>query len=146
MSCCSARIACVDVPALALQPVLRAHPEWAEGPVVIVPDDRPRAPILWANRAARKVRIQRGMSFSEAKALSSTLRAEVVPEHELLAAIDAIFDQLLSFSPHIEPALDQPGLFWIDPSGLSGLFGDLQKWAASILEALRAERFIATVI
>jgi protein ImuB len=146
VSCSTARIACVDVPALALQLVLRAHPEWAEGPVVIVPDDRPRAPILWANRAARQVRIQRGMCFSEAKALSATLRAEVVPEHEQLAAIDAIFDRLLLFSPHIEPALDQPGLFWLDPSGLSSLFGDLSKWATSILEALRAERFIASVV
>ena len=60
------RVACVDVPALALQLVLRAHPEWASDPVVIVTDDRPRAPIVWANRAARAVRIHRGMCFSEA--------------------------------------------------------------------------------
>jgi len=51
------RVACVDVPALALQLVLRAHPEWAQDPVVIVTDDRPRAPIVWANRAARAVGI-----------------------------------------------------------------------------------------
>ncbi len=30
------RIACVDVPALPLQLVLRSHPEWGDEPVVVV--------------------------------------------------------------------------------------------------------------
>lgn len=140
------RIACVDVPALSLQLVLRAHPEWAQDPVVIVADDRPRAPIVWANRAARAVAIHRGMSFSEAKALTSILHAEVVTEHAIHDAIDELFELLLKLSPHIEPAMDQAGLFWIDPSGLSGLFGDLQRWAGAIEHALLLERFVCSVV
>jgi protein ImuB len=141
----SPRVACVDVPAIALQLVLRAHESWVQEPVVVVTDDRPRAPIVWANRAARQVAIHRGMSFSEAKALSSVLHAEVVPEHVVLAAIDAIFEQLLLLCPHIEPALDQPGLFWLDPNGLGSMFGDLERWARAIREVLRAERYVSSI-
>ena len=98
-------IACADVPALALQLVLRAHPDWRDDPVVVVEDDRPFAPIVWANRVARAHAIQRGMSFAQAKALSARLHAEVVAEHEIDSAIDALFDRLLPFSPGIEPVL-----------------------------------------
>lgn len=138
--------ACVDVPALALQLVLRAHPDWQSDPVVVVEDDRPLAAIVWCNRPAREQRIFRGMSFSQAKALSAKLHAEVVPEHAVLSAIDALFEQLIAFSPRVEPVLLQPGLFWLDPEGLLGLFGSLQAWAASVHDALRSERYISSVV
>ncbi len=141
-----ARIACVDVPALALQLVIRAHPEWDGDPVVVVEDDRPLAPIVWANRAARAHKIRRGMSFAQAKALSATLHAEVVAETALDAAIDELFDVLVPYSPSIEPMLVQPGLFWLDPRGMQTLFGNLERWAARVHEKLCAQRFIASVV
>lgn len=141
-----ARIACVSVPALALQLVLRAHPEWGSDPVVIVEDDRPLATIVWANRSARELCIHRGMSFAQAKALSARLHAEVVSEHALTQAIDALFDLLLPFSPSIEPVLSQPGLFWLDPRGLTTLFGDLESWSTRVHAALAAERYVSSVV
>src|SRR6185503_11485222 len=48
----SRRIACVDVPALPLQLVLREHPAWRDDPVVVVVDDRPQSRTLWLNLAA----------------------------------------------------------------------------------------------
>jgi protein ImuB len=140
------KTSCVDVPALALQLLLRAHPEWQDEPVVVVEDDRPQAAILWANRAAREQRIVRGMGFMQARALSKTLHAEVVPEHALDAAIDALFELLLSFSPHVEPVLPEPGLFWLDPNGLASLFHGLEPWARALHERLSAERYVSAVV
>jgi protein ImuB len=139
-------IACADVPALALQLVLRAHPDWQGDPVVVVEDDRPFALIVWANRTARAHAIHRGMSFAQAKALSAKLHAEVVAEHEIESAIDALFDRLLPFSPGIEPVLAEPGLFWLDPSGLDTLFGDLERWAAQVHDCLTRERYVSSVV
>lgn len=138
--------ACVDVPALALQLALRAHPEWRDEPVVVVEDDRPLATILWANRAAREQRIVRGMGFSQARALSNTLHAEVVPEHALEATVDALFELLLQFSPNVEPVLPEPGLFWVDPNGLSALFNGLERWARAVHDRLIAERYVGAVV
>ena len=139
-------ITCVDVPALPLQLVLRAHPDWAADPVVVVEDDRPLAKIVWANRPAREHKIRRGMHFSAAKALSAKLHAEVVPEAAINAAIDALFELLVPFSPSVEPVLAQPGLFWVDPSGLSLLFGDLERWARRVHDKLAAAQFITAVV
>jgi protein ImuB len=140
------RVACIVVPALALQLVLRAHPEWREDPVVVVEDDRPLAEILWANRAAREQRITRGLRFAQAKALAAKVHAEVVSEQALEAAIDELFALLTPFSPGIEPRLDQPGLFWVDPQGLRGLFGDHERWALRVHAALTGAGFIAAVV
>jgi protein ImuB len=142
----SARIACVDVPALSLQLVIRAHPEWQGDPVVVVEDDRPLAKIVWANRAARAHKIRRGMSFAQAKALSARLHAEVVAEPAVMAGIDALFDLLVPYSPSIEPVLLQPGLFWLDPRGMQTLFGNLERWAARVHEKLCEQRFVASVV
>lgn len=139
-------IACVDVPALALQLVLREHPEWQADPVVVVEDDRPFAAIVWANRAAREHGVVRGMSFAQAKASSAKLHAEVVAQDTLERAIDALFERLMPFSPHIEPVLSQPGLFWLDPGGLGHLFGDHARWADAVHEALTRERYVAAVV
>lgn len=139
-------IACVDVPALSLQLALRAHPEWAADPVVVVEDDRPLAAIVWANRPARQHRIRRGMSFAQAKALSAKLHAEVLSEPAVERAIDALFELLVPFSPSVEPVLAQPGLFWLDPSGMHGLFGNLERWAARAHDALTEQRYISAVV
>jgi protein ImuB len=146
MSAKAERIACIELPALALQLVLRAHPEWRDDPVVVVEDDRPLAEIVWANRVARELRITRGLRFAQAKALSAKLHAEVVSEQQIEAAIDELFTLLLPFSPGIEPRLDQPGLFWVDPQGLSGLFGDYERWARRIHGVLQDAGLFAAVV
>jgi protein ImuB len=140
------RIACVDVPALSLQLVLRKHPAWVQEPVAIVEDDRPLATVLWPNRTARTLGIARGMRLSEARALSAKLHAQVVPEHEVTTAIDALLDRLLAFCPHVEPSLAEPGLFWLDPNGLDGLFGNPERWGRRIHDVLHADRWVASIV
>ena len=118
----------------------------AADPVVVVEDDRPLAAIVWANRPAREHKIRRGMSFAQAKALSAKLHAEVVPEPQIESAIDALFELLVPFSPSVEPVLAQPGLFWLDPSGMNVLFGNLERWAARVHQKLSEERYISAVV
>ncbi len=142
----ASRVTCVLVPALPLQLVLRAHPEWQDDPVVVVEDDRPLAPILWSNRVARAHRIVPGMRFAQARALSARLHAEVVKEPLLESAVDELLALLLPCSPRIEPMLVQPGLFWIDPEGLTGLFGDYERWARMVHARLTEARLIAAVV
>src|SRR5688572_24886779 len=116
------RLACVDVPALPLQLALRAHPDWAGHPVVVVEDDRPQARILWANRAARDARIRRGQRCQEAEVLVLRLHTAVVPPSELAAANAELLRLVFAFSPAVEPGKDEPGLFFVDANGLHELF------------------------
>jgi protein ImuB len=140
------RLACVDLPALPLQLVLRSHPEWREDPVVVVEDDRPLARVLWANRNASSRRILRGMRFAEAQSLVARLRGVVVAAREVDEALDVVLTALLGFSPRVEPSPSWPGVFWLDPNGLEKLHGNLGRWASVVHRRLGELGFVAAVV
>lgn len=133
------------LPALPLQLVLRAHPDWREDPVVVVEDDRPLARILWANRPARRQRIRRGLRFSEARSLVARLRAVPAAEIDVAAAVEEVLRELLSFSPRVEPAAETPGVFWVDPRGLGRLYAGPAAWGTRVHRRLEARGLVASV-
>lgn len=141
-----ARIACVDLPALPLQLLLRHHPTWRSGPVVVVDTDRPQGIVAWANVHARRHRILPGMTFAAAQSLAAHLQAAVVPPQDIARCVEELHHALVQFSPHVEPALHEPGVFWIDPSGLIPLYGSLEEWAQGIHTALVGRGFQACVV
>lgn len=139
-------VACVDLPAFPLQLVLRAHPDWRDDPVVVVTEDRPLAEILWANRAARGLRIRRGMKFAHAQSLVARLHGEVVPEEDVAEAGRDLLQLLLRFTPNVEPEESSSGLYWLDPSGLGPLYGGLDSWTQQIHAQVTALGFVASVV
>lgn len=140
------RIAAVVVPALPLQLLLREHPSWRAHPTVVVADDRPQAKILWANTLARHARILPGMTFAAARNLATDLHAGAVAADRIRDANGQLFVKLCGYSPRVEAIADETGAFWLDPNGLMSLYGSLAAWAASLVEALRAEDLVATVV
>lgn len=130
------RMACVDVPALPLQLLLARHPGWAEHPVVVVDRDQPQGRILWANERARSRRIRSGMRYAAGLALAKDLHAAEVPETEIAQGIERISERLRGFSPAVEPSRVQPGVFWLDASGLGRLYPSLKEWAKRVQRRL----------
>ena len=139
------RLACVDVPELPLQLLLQKKPEWADHPVAVVAEDKPQGLILWVNEAARRHRILPGQRYATALALSRELRAAYVPPGDTESGVKILLERLRRFSPNIEPSVDEPGVFWLDASGLEKLFGSLADWARGIRLALSVAGFISTV-
>jgi len=139
------RTACVELAALPLQLLLRRHPEWRESPVAVVDRDKPQGTLLWINRRARAARVERGMRYAAALGLERELRAGVVPEPEIAAALHALTRLLWNFSPRVEACTHQPGRFWLDAGGLARLAPSLQDWADALRDALREDGFYATV-
>ena len=139
------RVACVDLPALALQVLLRAQPQWRAQPVVVLARPELQAEVLHCNTVARRRGVTVGMRHAAALALAPELQAEVVTEAALAAAGEELQALLLRRAPRVEPG-SPAGVFWIDPSGLERLFGDLERWAGGVLEALQAAGFVAGVV
>lgn len=129
------RLACVDVPALPLQVLIRDHPEWAGQPAAVVERDKPLAPLLWVDEQAREFGVLPGMKYATALALTRELRAGVVSQARVDEAVRGLIERLQRFSPDVEPAAGEPGVFWLDAAGLQRLYPSLQRWA----EDLRAE-------
>ncbi|MCA9708962.1 MAG: hypothetical protein KDK70_24160, partial [Myxococcales bacterium] len=150
------RTACVDVPALPLQLLLRRQPDWVEAPVVVVADDRPQAEVLWVNDVARRARIRPGLSHAAAQSLDVRVRAGVVSPEQVDEAIEQVAARLSEFSPRIEAAPrpttprqqveGAPGVFWVDPSGMVPLFTSFEHWGHGIRRALADLGLGATVV
>ncbi len=139
------RTACVNLPVFPIQLLLRRYPGWCNQPVAVVDVEKPQGTILRVNERARALRIRPGMRYTAGLSLARDLRAAVVPEKELCRAAKAVGRRLRAFSPRIEPAAEEPGLFWLDASGLTRLYGSLRTWAGSIRADLHRAGFHAAV-
>lgn len=138
-------LACVNLPALPLQLLLQGRPEWSEEPVVVVAEEKPLARILWANDPAKRCRVFPGLTYAHGLSRVSRLRAGVVETHTIDEALRDLTRRLRSYTPHVEPGGD-PGLFWLDASGVSPLYPSLEAWVQALYDDLHRARFNATIV
>jgi len=139
------RLACVDVPALPLQLLLRRYPDWRGRPAAVVAEDSPQAPLLWVNEPARRLGVLPGMRYASALAVCRELQAAPVSTKRIDRAVAALHRLLLKHSPQVEPARHEPGVFWLDAGGLERLAGAPRQWATDVRLRLRRSRFAAGV-
>lgn len=139
------RTACVDLPAFPLQILLKRHPDWHTAPAAVVDRDTPRGVIRWVNESARARGVRPGMRYGAAVVLAPALRAAEVAPADVDRAVAVVVGQLRRFTPGVEPCREEPGVFWLDASGLSHLHASLRQWASAIEAALRAAGFQAAI-
>ena len=130
------RQACVDVPALPLQVLINRRPDWVDQPAAVVLRDRPQAPLTWVNERAWDRGILPGMRYAAALSLDGDLRADVVPDHEVEAAVGEVTAALQRFSPEVEPCVEEPGVFWLNADGLLALYASLRTWVGQMRSEL----------
>lgn len=138
-------MACIDIPALPLQLLLRDHEAWRPFPVVVVDKDKPQGIIKWANKRAHALRILPGMRYAMALSISRDVRGGVVADNLIHEAVALVTQRLWRFSPRIEPSAAEPGVFWLDPSGLHHVYPSLDAWADNILDELRKAHFHSAI-
>jgi protein ImuB len=140
------RLACVDVPGLPLQLLLRRHTDWRGKPAAVVDHDKPQGVILWINEQARAAGVLPGMRYGAALSLAGDLRAGEVPEQEIAAEVAELVKCLQKFSPDVEPAAGEPGVFWLDARGLERLWPSASHWARDISRTLAERGSLSTVV
>jgi protein ImuB len=143
------RLACVDLPAFALQLLIRDHPDWREKPIAVVAEEKPQAFLLWVNEKARRLGIRPGHRYAAALALSRELRAGAVSEESIRSGVEGVTELLRRFTPDVEPAEAKwrsPGLFWLNASGLKHLYPSLDSWAAAIRDELSRSGLFSSVV
>ena len=141
-----ARTACTDLPAFPLQLLLRKHPEWYSHPAAVVEADTPQGTILWINERARTAGVETGMRYAAGLSLAEDLRAGVVPQQEIDDEVAQLAELMRRFTPSVEPAKGEPGVFWLDAKGLERLFGSLDEWAAGLRAEIGRAGFAANLV
>jgi protein ImuB len=140
------RMACVELPALPLQLLLRGHPEWQGAPVAVVDQDRPQGRILWLNEEAWQQGIRPGLRYAAALSLARQLRAAEVADSRVSAAVRFFTRRLRLFTPEVEPAPQEPGVFWLNATGLGGLYASCSEWARAIHADFQQRAFGVRVV
>jgi len=114
--------------------------------MAVVAEDRPTGLILWVNEQAYRSRVLPGMRYAAGLSICHELCAAEVPATEVKEGSERLLDLLLGFSPYVEPSETEPGVFWIDASGLIGIESSLQSWAARIQTALHDASFVGHIV
>jgi protein ImuB len=140
------RMACVSVPSFSLQLLLRSHPEWAGLPVAVLDKQQSAGKLLAINEPARRLGLRAGMRYAAALGLARELLAAPVSEGARDRAIDELVDCLQSFSPSVEAAAGEPGIFWLGAGGLERLYGSPLRWARQLSCELRNSGLHASVV
>ncbi|MFH1808759.1 MAG: DNA polymerase Y family protein [Pseudomonadota bacterium] len=139
------RLACVVVPALPLQILLRDHPDWSDLPCATVDQEQPQGRLVAINRRAREAGVLVGQRFAHALGICPGLRAGAVPSVQVQAAMQRLGELLRGFSPGVEPSAELPGVLWLDAGGLGQLYPSLTEWAGDIGSALTQAGWVARV-
>src|SRR5690554_6183265 len=95
------RWACVNASDVALQVLLREHPDWRTMPTELQDRNHPQGKLVGLNQVARQAGLRSGMRYGEALALIPALRAGTVPFEEVDALADAIARALIDSSPQV---------------------------------------------
>ncbi|HPQ71172.1 MAG TPA: DNA polymerase Y family protein [bacterium] len=140
------RLACIDVAQLPLQLLRLRHPEWSGQPVAVVEQDKPQGIILFASKEARTTAIRPGMTFAQGVSLAPNLRATVITPGEIEESIRQLTEALHKFSPEVEAAQKEPGIFWMTANGLTPLYSSVAQWARAVHQGVAAVGFRATVV
>jgi protein ImuB len=142
----SGRLACVDLPAFPLQLLLKRHPDWALHPAAVVAEDKPQGVILWVNERARQSGVLPGLRYAAALSLASGLRVAEVAAKEITQTVSELARRLMGFSPEVESAAGEPGVFWLNGTGLSRLYPSPRHWAQAILREVETQSLTASVV
>src|SRR6058998_14761 len=140
------RLACVSLPAFPLQLLLRSHPDWAGYPAVVIDEDKPQGSVLWVNDTALRAGVFPGHRYAAALSLAAGLRAGEVSPAETAQAVAALTRQLMRFTPEVEPSSQEPGIFWLNGSGLKRLYDSPKIWARAFHTEIKAQNFQADVV
>ena len=142
----SGRLACVDLPAFALQLLLKRHPDWATRPAAVVAEDKPQGTVLWVNERARQSGVLPGLRYAAALSLAADLRAGQIEEKEIARSVSELTYRLMRFSPEVEPAAGEPGVFWLNGAGLTRLYHSPRHWANAIHQEIATQSLVACVV
>jgi protein ImuB len=139
-------ITCVDIPSLPLQLVRRERPEWAGLPIAVVEKDEPQAPVLLVSRAAYESGVRPGLRYAAALGLCPALKAAPVPSAVLQDVRAELVGALHRTSPRVEADAERVGTFWVDPSGMTSIFGSLERFAEAVLAEIEGRSLVGNVV
>jgi protein ImuB len=111
---------------------------------VVLDGEPPTEMVFAANKAARSLGIEIGMTRLQVEASSEVVAIRRVIEHEL-AACASLHYVACMFSPRIESVEERPGTYALDIRGMDLLYGDARQLANKLRQSIMAAGFLVNI-
>lgn len=120
------------------------RPELRKRPFLVLDGEPPTEMVFAANKAARSVGVEIGMTRLQAEAFAEVVALRRVIEHELVAYA-SLHHIACMFSPRIESVKERPGTYALDIRGMDLLYGDARQLANKLRQSLMAAGFLVNI-
>jgi protein ImuB len=131
-------------PNFAAQVAAQQRPELRKRPFALIDGEPPADTIVAANRSARSLGVEVGMTRLQAATIPEVVAVRRVPEDEVSAQL-VLHTVACMFSPRIESVETHSGTYSLDICGMNGLFGDEAQLANKLRQRIMTEGFLANV-
>lgn len=131
-------------PNFAAQVVAQQRPELRKRAFGLIDGEPPADTVVAANKAARSLGVEVGMTRLQAATIPDVVAVRRVPEDEV-SAQSILHTIACMFSPRIEYVEAHPGTYALDIQGMNGLFGDETQLASKLRQRIMTEGFLANV-
>ena len=135
------RLGCLSIPDFPMQIFLFERPEWKDEAVVLLDRDEANGRILSTNEKAAALGLGPGLMFGPCLGIHRSLKGGVADEGRLQDWSQRIEEILFRYSPAVEAAGFQEGLWWLDGRGLGGLYPSVRPWLSEVRDAVAALGF-----
>src|SRR5580692_11759341 len=122
-------------PNFAAQVVAQQRPELRKRAFALIDGEPPADTVVAANKAARALGVEVGMTRLQAATIPEVVAIRRVPEHEI-SAQSILHTIACLFSPRIESIEVHPGTYALDIQGMNGLFGDEVRLANKLRQRI----------
>lgn len=126
------------------QAAVHGNPGLRDKPFAVLDGEPPTEFVFAANKAARVLGVEVGMTRLQAESIPNLVGVSRKPEAES-AACTALHGIACLFSPRIEAVEEWPGTFALDIQGMNGLFGDPSQLVAKLQLAIQGSGFVTYV-
>jgi protein ImuB len=131
-------------PNFAAQAAAHECPELHKRPFALLDGEPPAETVIAANKAARTLGVEVGMTRLQAEAFPEVVSIPRILEHES-SAQTALHTIACMFSPRIEYVEEYPGTYALDIRGMNRLFGDAAQLASKLRQRIMAAGFLTNV-
>jgi protein ImuB len=131
-------------PNFAAQAAAHERPVLRKRPFVLLDGEPPTETVFAANKAARSLGVEVGMTRLQAESFPEVILLPRVLEHED-SAHTTLHTIACMFSPRIEYVETHPGTYALDIQGMNTLYGDAVQLANKLRQRVMAAGFLANV-
>jgi hypothetical protein len=139
-------VVCINLPGYLLQILCAGDPAVKHHPCAVLSVETATGTVLQGNRAAVEEGVRPGMRYAEALAVCPSLQGRAVSRTDRDRYNATILETLYTVSDVVEPCDIEDGVWWINGTGFSRLYGGTGEFCFRVQDVLAGQGVVSRVV